>query len=38
MAQCRTLPTWRKLDGLIQDLFDGIKPAASAQPGNDYII
>ena len=24
MAQCRTLPMWRKLDGLIQDFFDGI--------------
>ena len=41
MAQCRTLPMWRKLDGLIQDFFDGITLAdlaASTQPGNDYVI
>ena len=41
MAQCRTLPMWRKLDGLILDFFDGITLAdlaASAQPGNDYVI
>lgn len=41
MAQCRTLPMWRKLDGLIQDFFDSITLAdlaASVQPGNDYVI
>ena len=41
MAQCRTQPMWRKLDGLIQDFFDGITLAdlaASTQPGNDFVI
>jgi Rrf2 family transcriptional regulator, iron-sulfur cluster assembly transcription factor len=41
MADCRTLPMWRKLDDMIQTFFDGITVAdlmVSVQPGNDYVI
>ena len=41
MADCRTLPMWRKLDDMIQNFFDGITVAdlmISVQPGNDYVI
>ena len=40
-SRCRTLPMWKKLDGLIQDFFDSITIAdlmGSDQPGNDYVI
>lgn len=41
MAECRTLPMWRKLDALIQNFFDGITPGgpdgALARAG-DYMI
>ena len=41
MADCRTLPMWRKLNTMINDYFDGITLADlvnTAQPGNDYVI
>ena len=40
MAECRTLPMWRKLDALIQNFFDGITLAALMGPsqGGDYMI
>lgn len=41
MAQCRTLPMWRKLDQMIEDFFEGITLAdlmVSAQSGYDYVI
>ena len=41
MADCRTLPMWRKLNTMIQDFFDGITLADlmdTDQVGNDYII
>ena len=41
MAECRTLPMWRKLNTMINDYFDGITLADlvnTSQPGNDYVI
>ena len=41
MAECRTLPMWRKLNTMINDYFDSISLADlvnTAQPGNDYVI
>lgn len=41
MAECRTLPMWKKLDGMINDFFDSITLAdlaTAAEPGNDYVI
>ena len=40
MAECRTLPMWRKLDALIQNFFDGITLADLRGPsqGGDYMI
>ena len=41
MAECRTLPLWRKLNTMINDYFDGITLADlvnTSQPGNDYVI
>mgnify|MGYP002582257639 FL=1 len=41
MADCRTLPMWRKLNTMIQDFFDGITLADlmdTDQVGNDYVI
>ena len=40
MAECRTLPMWRKLDALIQNFFDGITLADLMGPsqGGDYMI
>ena len=41
MADCRTLPMWRKLNTMIQDFFDGISLAdlmSTDQVGNDYVI
>ena len=41
MAECRTLPMWRKLNTMINDYFDGITLADlvnTSQPGNDYEI
>ena len=41
MADCRTLPMWRKLNTMINDYFVGITLADlvnTAQPGNDYVI
>ena len=41
MADCRTLPMWRKLDAMIRTFFDGITIAdlmVSGRPGNEYII
>lgn len=41
MAECRTLPMWKKLDKLITDFFDGITLADLMRPdeeGNDYVI
>ena len=41
MAECRTLPMWRKLNTMINEYFDGITLADlvnTAQPGNDYVI
>ena len=40
MAECRTLPMWRKLDALIQNFFDGIALADLMGPsqGGDYMI
>lgn len=41
MAECRTLPMWKKLDDLVNEFFDSITIAdlmVSGQPGNDYII
>ena len=41
MAECRTLPIWRKLNTRINDYFDGITLADlvnTSQPGNDYVI
>ena len=41
MADCRTLPMWRKLNTMINDYFDGITLADlvnTSQPGNDYVI
>ena len=41
MADCRTLPMWRKLNTIIQDFFDGITLADlmdTDQVGNDYVI
>lgn len=41
MAECRTLPMWKKLDALINGFFDSITLAdlmASVEPGNDYVI
>lgn len=41
MADCRTLPMWRKLNTMIQDFFDGITLADlmdADQVGNDYVI
>ena len=41
MADCRTLPMWRKLNTMIQEYFDGITLADlahGAQPGDDYVI
>ena len=41
MADCRTLPMWRKLNTMINDYFDGITLADlmdTDQVGNDYVI
>lgn len=40
MAECRTLPMWKKLDALIQNFFDGITLADLMGPsqGGDYMI
>ena len=42
MAECRTLPMWRKLNTMMAtDYFDGITLADlvnTSQPGNDYVI
>ena len=41
IAECRTLPMWRKLNTMIQDFFDGITLADlmdTDQVGNDYVI
>lgn len=41
MADCRTLPMWRKLNTMVQDFFDGITLADlmdTDQVGNDYVI
>ena len=41
MADCRTLPMWRKLNTMIQDFFDGITLADlmdTDQVGTDYVI
>ena len=41
MADCRTLPMWRKLNTMIQDFFHGITLADlmdTDQVGNDYVI
>ena len=41
MAECRTLPMWRKLNTMINDYFDSISLADlvnTAQPGNNYVI
>ena len=41
MAQCRTLPMWRKLNALVQDYLDGVTLAdltAEAQSADHYVI
>ncbi|MGN0158240.1 MAG: RrF2 family transcriptional regulator [Brotaphodocola sp.] len=41
MAECRTLPMWKKLDKLINEFFDGITLADlmwSEDSGNEYVI
>ena len=41
MADCRTLPMWRKLNALVQDYLDGVTLAdltAEAQSADHYVI
>ena len=41
MSSCRTFPMWQKLDGMINDFFDGITIAdlmSATQDGDDYVI
>ena len=41
MADCPTLPVWRKLDELVNNYLDSVTLAdlmASGGPGNDYVI
>ena len=40
VAECRTLPMWRKLDKLVSDFFDGITLAdlMASEDGDNYVI
>ena len=41
MAECRTLPMWKKFDQVINEFLDSYTLAdlmGSGQPGNDYVI